>query len=155
MARDGRSDTRDERQTPTADRSTARRDAGRSFAVPTDGLRLPRTDRREPVALRERVYHLRESEARALAVIGTFRVVPEAELRHLSAASSRADLRGLTEQGLVARSTATVNHQHTPLVVLTPEGKALLDAHVDAGGARQQYHQGLVKPRELGHDVQL
>jgi hypothetical protein len=42
-----------------------------------------------------------------------------------------------------------------PLVVLTPEGKALLDAHVDAGGARQQYHQGLVKPRELGHDVQL
>jgi len=89
-----------------------------------------------------------------LAVIGTFRVVPEAELRHL-AASSRADLRGLTEQGLIARSTAIVNHQPTPLVVLTPEGKALLDAHVDAGGARQQYHQGLVKPRELGHDVQL
>ena len=155
MARDGRSDTRDERQTPTADRSTARTDAGRSFEVPTGGLRLPQTDRREPVALRDRVYHLRESEARALAVIGTFRVVPEAELRHLSPASSRADLRGLTEQGLVARSAATVNHQPTPLVVLTPEGKALLDAHVDAGGARQQYHQGLVKPRELGHDVQL
>ena len=155
MARDGRSDTRDERQTPTADRSTASTGAGRSFEVPTDGLRLPRTDRREPVALRERVYHLRESEARALAVIGTFRVVPEAELRHLSAASSRADLRGLTEQGLIARSTAIVNHQPTPLVVLTPEGKALLDAHVDPGGARQQYHEGLVKPRELGHDVQL
>ena len=69
MARDGRSDTRetrDERQAP-ADRSTARTDAGRSFEVPTGGLRLPRTDRREPIALRERVYHLRESEARALA----------------------------------------------------------------------------------------
>ena len=155
MARDGRGEVRDERQTPTADRSAARTDAGRSFEVPTGGLRLPRTDRREPVALRERVYHLRESETRALAVIGTFRVVPEAELHHLSAASSRADLRSLTEQGLIARSTAIVNHQPTPLVVLTPEGKALLDAYVDAGGTRQQYHQGLVKPRELGHDVQL
>lgn len=155
MARDGRSDTRDEPQTPKADRATARTDAGRSFEVPTGSLRLPRTDQREPVTVRDRVYHLRESEARALAVIGTFRVVPETELRHLSPASSRADLRSLTEQGLVARSAATVNHQHTPLVVLTPEGKALLDAHVDAGEARQQYHQGLVKPRELGHDVQL
>ena len=154
MARDGRSDTRDERQTPTADRSTARTGAGRSFEVPTDGLRLPRTDRREPVALRDRVYQLRESEARALAVIGTFRVVPDAELGHL-APSSRADLRSLTEQGLIAHSTAIVNHEHTPLVVLTPEGKALLDAHVDAGESRQQYHEGLVKPRELGHDVQL
>ena len=133
----------------------ARPDADRSFEVPTGGLRLPRTDQREPVAVRDRVYHLRESEARALAVIGTFRVVPEAELRHLSPASSRADLRSLTEQGLVARSAATVNHQHTPLVVLTPEGKALLDAHGNSGEARQQYHQGLVKPRELGHDVQL
>ena len=154
MARDGRSDTRDERDTPTVDRST-RVDAGRSFEVPIAGLRLPQTDQREPVAVRDRVYHLRQSEARALAVIGTFRVVPEAELRHLSPASSRADLRSLTEQGLVARSAATVNHQHTPLVVLTPEGKALLDTHADPGGARQQYHQGLVKPRELGHDVQL
>jgi hypothetical protein len=41
------------------------------------------------------------------------------------------------------------------LVVLTREGKALLDGHSDASGARQQYHAGLVKPRELGHDVQL
>ena len=61
MARDGRSDVRDERQTPTADRLEARTDAGRSFEVPTGGLRLPRTDRREPVALRDRVYQLRES----------------------------------------------------------------------------------------------
>ena len=155
MARDGRGEDRGEREAPIADRSAARTDAGRSFEVPSGGLRLPRTDRREPVAVRDRVYHLRDSETRALAVIGTFRVVPEAELRHLSAASSRADFRGLTEQGLIARSTAIVNQQSTPLVVLTPEGKALLDAHVDAGGARQQYHQGLVKPRELGHDVQL
>ena len=155
MARDGRSDTRDEQPTPKTDRAQARTDAARSFEVPTGGLRLPGTDQREPVAVRDRVYHLRESEARALAVIGTFRVVPEAELRHLSPDSSRADLRGLTEQGLIARSTAIVNHQPTPLVVLTPEGKTLLDAHSDAGAARQQYHQGLVKPRELGHDVQL
>jgi hypothetical protein len=35
---------------------------------------------------------------------------------------------------------------------LFKEGKALLDGYNDA---RQQYHAGLVKPRELGHDVQL
>src|ERR1019366_3028616 len=109
MARDGRSDTRDEPQTPKADRAT-RTDAGRSFEVPTGGLGLARADQREAVGVRDRVYRLRESEARALAVIGPFRVVPEAELRHLSPALSRADLRSLTEQGLVARSAATVHH---------------------------------------------
>ena len=155
MARDGRSDSRDERQAPPADRSAERGHAVRSFEVPMSGLRLPKTDAREAVTARERVYHLRESETRALAVIGTFRVVPEAELTHGSGASTRADLRSLAEQGLIARTMAVVNHEPTPLVVLTDEGKTLLDGYSDAGGARQQYHAGLVKPRELGHDVQL
>ena len=154
MARDGRGESRDERQAPTANRSE-RGNAGRSFEVPMSGLRLPKTNSRQAVTARDRVYHLRESETRALAVIGTFRVVPEAELTQGSAASNLADLRSLAEQGLIARTTAVVNHEPTPLVVLTREGKALLDGYSDAGGARQQYHAGLVKPRELGHDVQL
>ena len=154
MARDGRGEGR-ERQAPTADRSAERRNAGRSFQVPMSGLRLPKTDTRQAVTARDRVYHLRESETRALAVVGTFRVVPEAELTHGSVASNRADLRSLTEQGLIARTTAIVNHEPTPLVALTRDGKALLDGYSDTGGARQQYHAGLVKPRELGHDVQL
>ena len=154
MARDGRGESRDERQAPTANRSE-RGNAGRSFEVPMSGLRLPKTDARQAVTARDRVYHLRESATRALAVVGTFRVVPEAELTQGSAASNRADLRSLAEQGLIARTTAIVNHEPTPLVVLTDEGKALLDGYSDAGGARQQYHAGLVKPRELGHDVQL
>ena len=155
MARDGRGEGRDERQTPTADRSAERGHAGRSFDVPMSGVRLPKTDARQAVTARDRVYHLRESETRALAVIGTFRVVPEAELTQGSAASNRTDLRSLAEQGLIARTNAIVNHEPTPLVVLTREGKALLDGYSDAGGVRQQYHAGLVKPRELGHDVQL
>jgi hypothetical protein len=88
-------------------------------------------------------------------VVGTFRVVPERELTQGSAASNGADLRSLAEQGLIARTSAIVNHEPTTLVVLTREGKALLDGYSDAGASRQQYHAGLVKPRELGHDVQL
>ena len=43
---------------PDAGRAdAARTDAGRSFEVPTGGLRLPRTDRREPLALRERAFY--------------------------------------------------------------------------------------------------
>jgi hypothetical protein len=68
----------------------------------------------------------------------------------------RNDVRHLVEEGLIDRKTAIVNHQPTHLLVLTQEGKALLDDARDAGGSdRQQYHSGLVKPRELAHDVQI
>ena len=60
-----------------------------------------------------------------------------------------------SEQGLSARTGAIANHEPTTLVVLTRQGKALLDGYSDAGDARQRSHAALVKPRELGHDVQL
>lgn len=154
MARDGCGESR-QPDPQTVDRPEGRGTADRSFEVPMRGLSLPKTEARQDVTARDRVYHLRESETRALAVVGTFRVVPERELTQGSAASHRADLRSLAEQGLIARTSAIVNHEHTSLVVLTREGKALLDGYSDAGGVRQQYHSGLVKPRELGHDVQL
>jgi hypothetical protein len=154
MARDGLGESR-QPQAQTVHRPAGRGNADRSFDVPTRGLSLPKTEARQAVTARERVYHLRESETRVLAVVGAFRVVPEQELTQGSAASSRADLRSLVEQGLIARTSAIVNHEPTTVVVLTRDGKALLDQHSDAGDARQQYHAGLVKPRELGHDVQL
>jgi hypothetical protein len=42
-------------------------------------------------------------------------------------------------------------------VVLTRDGKALLERHREDRGqpADQRYYAGFVKPRELGHDVQL
>jgi len=50
-----------------------------------------------------------------------------------------------------------VNEDARGVVVLTRAGKALLDGrHEEArDGRRQQYHAGLVKPREAGHDSQL
>ena len=139
MARDGCGESR-QPDPQTVDRPEGRGTADRSFEVPMRGLNLPKTEVRQAVTARDRVYHLRESETRALVVIGTFRVVPERELTEGTGASNRADLRSLAEQGLIARTTAVVNHEPTRLVVLTHEGKTLLDEYSDAGGARQQYH---------------
>jgi len=61
------------------------------------------------------------------------------------------------ESGLADRKTAIVNHEPIRLIVLTKEGKALLDAHRERLGrpADHAYYAGFVKPRELAHDVQL
>jgi hypothetical protein len=47
----------------------------------TSGLDLPRGREREYVYVHEQPYRLRGSEPRALATIGTFRVVPASDLR--------------------------------------------------------------------------
>jgi len=127
--------------------------------VPSEGLALPRGDHREAVAHRDRVYHLRGSESRILETVGAFRVVPATDLAQgrSSTDAFKEDLRNLSNQGLIERRTIPINHDPTRVVVLTREGKALLDGHRDAGtvGRAQQYHAGLVKPRELAHDAQL
>jgi DNA-binding MarR family transcriptional regulator len=102
---------------------------------------------------------LRNSEWTTLREVGTFRVVSESDLvRDVGDPDVlRNDVRHLVDEGLLERKTAVVNEQPTRLLVLTPEGKALLeDARRDSGEERpQQYHSGLVKPRELAHDVQI
>ena len=45
-----------------------------------DGLSLPRTETRERVIVHDHVYHLRGSEARTLATVGAFRLVPAEQL---------------------------------------------------------------------------
>jgi hypothetical protein len=102
---------------------------------------------------------LRNSEWTTLREVGTFRVVAESDLaRDVSDPNVlRNDLRHLAEEGLLERKTAIVNQQPTSLLVLTDDGKSLLEnATRSAGEERpQQYHSGLVKPRELAHDVQI
>jgi hypothetical protein len=111
------------------------------------------------VHLRERVHRIRESEWHTLRTVGTFRVVAEADLLRDAGdqKTMRNDLLHLVNEGLLERKTAMVNHHSTRLITLTSNGKALMDRHPDPGdsGRRQQYHAGLVKPKELGHDVQL
>ena len=124
-----------------------------------DGLALPRTDVRQPVHLQERTYALRDSETRILATVGTFRVVPAADVTSGSTTPDvwNGDIRHLSDQGLIDRKSVVINGQPTPVLVLTKEGKALLEAHRNTrpDGRQQEYHAGLVKPRELAHDAQL
>jgi hypothetical protein len=122
-----------------------------------DGLSLPRTDVRERVMVDDRVYQLRGSETRALATVGVFRLVPATDLAAPCGDHWSSDLRRLDAQGLIERKTIIVNEQPTRVVVLTNDGLTLLVARHDREEGRpcQQYHSGLVKPREAAHDAQL
>ena len=157
MARDGRDDVRSGPE-QTAERTGSSSRDGRSVGVPMERLRLPTGADRQPVRVREHVYRLRESEAKALATVGVFRVVRADDLQ--AAPSSRdawrGDLRALAEQGLVQMRTVEVNREATAVVVLTPSGKQLLEANrIASDRLEQTFHAGLVKPREIAHDSQL
>jgi hypothetical protein len=122
-------------------------------------LDIDRRTERQPVAGRARTYSIRDTETELLTTIGTFRVVPADDLHRAAESAHRAaaDLRHLTEQGLIERHVITINGRSGAVCVLTAEGKALLEAHRQAplGWRPQQYHAGLVKPRELSHDAQI
>ena len=99
-----------------------------------------------------------ESEARILAIVGTFRVVRADDLQPMRSSRDawNGDLRSLVEQGLIETRTIDVNRQSMAVVVLTRSGKALLEAHRrPTEGRQQEFHAGLVKPREIGHDSQI
>jgi hypothetical protein len=105
------------------------------------------------------MYRIRDSEWHTLRTVGTFRVVAESDLLRdaRDQKTMRNDLLHLVDEGLLDRKTGMVNHHPTRLVTLTSDGKALVDRKrdVSVSGRTQQYHAGLVKPKELAHDVQL
>jgi len=122
----------------------------------TRELDLPRGDARERVIADARTFELRGSEARTLATVGAFRVVPDTDLRQQHGASS-ADLRHLRDLGLVRTVPHVVGRTRTKLVTLTERGRAVLE-----GARRDREHQvsqtfyaGISKPRELTHDAHL
>ena len=112
-----------------------------------------RGSQRELVSYRDREYRLNESEARTLATIGAFRVVSVDDLDDGEGRS----LRQLESQGLVQTESLVDRYGLERTASLTREAKGLLDAHSssDRHGHRQEYYAGVVKPRELRHDVQL
>lgn len=64
------------------------------------------------------------------------------------------DLRHLREQGLIETVRVPGYRDHT--VVLTKEGRNVLEHRRDPDHERHQtFHAGLVRPRELEHDVQI
>ncbi len=86
-------------------------------------------------------------------------MVPAADVTSGSTTADvwNGDVRHLSEQGLIDRKSVVINGQPTPVLVLSKEGKALLEAHrnIRSDGPQQEYQAGLVKPRELAHDAQL
>jgi hypothetical protein len=150
------SDRRADARWPERDRDHRERDVDPRDAF-TRRLHLPRGLEREIVRDRDREYTLRGSESRTLATVGSFRVVSSRDLRdhHDRPADSRSgDLRHLREQGLIR--TVRVPGYRDHAVVLTKEGRGLLESHRDRDHDHQQtFYSGLVREREMEHDVQI
>ena len=147
-------DSRDRDTSDARERSVDPRD------VFTEGLDLPRGVERERVHANGHDYDLRGSEARTLATVGAFRVVPLDDLRDKRGTPPdrwHGDIEHLRTSGLI-RVVAPLDRggQPTAVVALTDRGRQLLETHraVDSD-SRQAFYHGLVKPRELAHDAQL
>ena len=132
---------------------------GRADHDPRDGLMrdldLPRGEARELVVDREHTHELNGEDSRALAAVGAFRLVPERELgSDRDNAPVRDTLDHLRDEGLI-RTIALNEHDHA--VVLTDEGRDLLDANrrERGEGESQAFHSGVNRPRELDHDAYL
>jgi hypothetical protein len=112
-------------------------------------LDLPRGEERELVLDRDRVYELNGDDSRALAAVGTFRVVPEQDLD-----TDHDTVRHLRDEGLV--ETVDLGGEERGLT-LTKQGRDLLDSHrlERDGGAAQAFHAGVSRPREIDHDANL
>ena len=153
MSRGHADDARADHEPSRDTRDATRADESRHAERPAPDLR------QRVLGGRGQTFRLRQSEWRTLETVGTFRVVAEADVVRATGDErvARADLRHLVESGLADRKTAIVNHASTRLVVLTKDGKDLLDRHRESRGrpADQPYYAGFVKPRELAHDVQI
>jgi hypothetical protein len=157
VARDGRDETRAPESTRLVERPAVSDE--RRPTVPMDRVTLRPGPEREPIQHRDKTYRLRDADIRLLAAVGTFRVIRADDLQAMRSSRDvwNGDLRHLQEQGLLESKTVTINRELTAVVVLTRDGKSLLDAHQDRAdqGRPQIFHAGLVKPRELAHDAQL
>lgn len=124
------------------------------------GLNLPRGPERERVRSGGREYLLRETDVRALATVGAFRVVDVQELERQAAADrgARVDVRHLRTQGLIDAVPYVHGRERRTLVTLTKSGLRLLEgARRDRGDQRppQHFYAGVANRRELSHDSRM
>ena len=116
-------------------------------------------DRLRPA--RDRAGALGVRAEQTVADIGAFRAVRLDDLaRHRyggDQAAATRDLRRLGRLGLVNRHRMTLSGGRTvDVAVLTEAGRVWAEREAaPAGEGRQAFHAGLVKPRELAHDVAI
>ena len=108
---------------------------------------------------RDRTYDLRESEIRALADIGQFRIVRTRDLVEIryggDARPAERDITNLKSQGLLQQRTLRGTKKE-PLLALTREAHQFLDHHRRNETSKDQtFYHGFVKPREARHDAEL
>lgn len=153
-------DDRSDREAAYRERGMRDREDDRGSIDPCDvfsrDLDLPRGPERDLVRDRDHDYRLNGSETRALSTVGSFRIVPESDLRDPSDATRDVrdrDLCHLERQGLIQR--VPVNDKGRA-VALTDRGRALLERHrARDTGHRQQFYSGADRPRERSHDAQF
>lgn len=151
---------RDEDWRENRDRDPGGRDDERGGLDPRDvfmrDIDLPDSREREVVHDRDREFTLDGSDTRTLSTIGSFRVVPERDLRDPrdEAFDDRHDLRHLEKQGLIERVPLDGRDR---AAVLTERGRSLLETHRRDRDPdhRQAFYAGADRARERTHDAQL
>src|SRR5687767_3309356 len=119
----------------------------------TRDLDLPRGSSRERVRVNAKEYRLSGDDARVLATVGAFRVVPAGDLREPNPNTPTRparDLERLRDLGLVQTVPYIVGHTRTTLVTLTGHGRDVLEGarRPGAEGDRQAFHVGINKDRK-------
>jgi hypothetical protein len=112
-------------------------------------LDLPRSDARELVVDRDRVYELDGEDSRTLATVGAFRIVPEHDLD-----LPHDTLENLHDQRLVELVDLGDSERG---LTLTTEGQDLLDSHSLERDREQSqtFYAGVSRSREIEHDSNL
>ena len=96
---------------------------------------------------RREIPGLSNEEARVMRVVGAFRAV---EGKHLP----KREVDSLVRQGLATRTRGhlRMDEPKREIISLTPKGRKMA-ARNPAPGSRQRYYSGIVRPRELSHDL--
>ena len=130
--------------------------------IPAAPLARTEQERESAIVLgRGGVYRLTPEQKDTLFDIGRFRTVAvEDLLSHRyqgDAARFREDLRNLTTQGLLERRSAKmrIGSQQLPVLVLTKNGKELVERAQAELRDPQTVYAGFVKPSEVAHDAAI
>lgn len=107
------------------------------------------------------IYQISDAQQKTLFDIGRFRTIALEDLQHAlyrgHAGVFRRDLTALAAQGLVQQRRARLGKtsRELPVVVLTKDGKTLVESLCDPARTGQAIFAGFVKPSEVGHDAAI